>query len=143
MRVALISACWMVVCMAGCHPGSPIRTQEYSTFRARSGASYVRDRDGGSVSLWLSPQRYGYEIQGLSIKNVLAPAGSEVEVSNPSSAKGEQWMILTVRNVNTAKADWHITWDVYQGTVRQQTIHVVITPPPEVKIMIDGREAGT
>ena len=138
--------CWMVASIAGCNPGSPTPTQEYFAFVSRSGGTYVPryddtyvvDPHNGKVSIWFSPRKYGVEIQGLSIKNVLAPEGSEVDVSNPSSAKGEQWIILTVSNVNTAKADWHIAWDIYQGTDRKQTIHVVITPPPEVRIMIDG-----
>jgi hypothetical protein len=143
MRIPLITSCWLVACVGGCNVGNPIPTREYSAFVWRSGASYAGDRDGGEVSIWFSPQRYGYEIQGLSIKNVLAPEGSEVDVSNPSSAKGEQWMILTVHNVKTAKTNWRITWDVYQGMECKQRVQVIIAPPPEVKIMIDGQEVGT
>ncbi len=143
MRVLLVPSCWLLACFTGCGVGNPIPIQEYSAFVSRSGASYASARDGGELSIWFSPQRYGYEIQGLSIKDVVAPEGSAVDVSKPSSAKGEQWIILTVRNVNTARKDWHIRWDVYQGDDLKQTIHVSISPPPEVKILIDGREVST
>jgi hypothetical protein len=143
MRVILICFCWVICCTVGCNAGSTTPTQEYSAFVPMPGASFASALNDGDMSLWFSPQKYGVEIQGLSIKNILAPEGSEVSVSNPSSAKGQQWMILTVHSVNNAKTDWHIAWDIYQGQNCKQTIRAIITPPPEVKIMIDGRDVAT
>ena len=140
MRIHLAALCCVAALVAGCNIGNPIPAREYSEFASRSGGSYVPDHNNGEVSVWFSPKRYGYEIQGLSIKNVTGPRESEIGVTGPSSAKGEQWIILSVHNINAAKTDWHIAWDVYQGNTSKQTIHVTISPPPDVKLTIDGDE---
>lgn len=142
MRMCLLTL-WLTTVLAGCKVGNPTPTHEYLDFVSRSGASYASDCNGGEVCIWFRPQRSGYEIQGLSIKNVQVPEGSIVDVSRPSTAKGEQSMILTVRNVNLAESVWRIAWDVYQGNVRRQTIHVDVTPPPDVKASVDGYEVPT
>lgn len=133
---------WIITILAGCNAGKPIPTQDYSTFAARSGASYAPERNDGEVCIWFSPLGYK-EIQGLSAKIVQAPDGSIVDVSPPSWAKGEQSIILTIRNVNLARSMWRISWDVYQGGVLKQTVHVDVSPPPEVKVRSDGQEVPT
>jgi hypothetical protein len=138
MKALSIASWCILVYTAGCAVGNPIPTGEYSPFMSRSGGHYAPDRNGGEVSVWYSPERYGYEIQGLSIRNLQAPLGSAAEVSGPSSAKGEQWIILRARNVNSAKGDLRITWDVYQEAICKQSMTVVISPPPTVKVEVMG-----
>jgi len=118
-----------------CHDGT------YRTFIPDTVQGYHADPN--DVTIWMVAEPFdGISClpRDLAIRNLVAPDQCQVTIQPPGWIKGRP--LMAVYTKGTTSTPQTISFDVYQGQAKRQTVTISIARTPSLNIIIDGKRLG-
>lgn len=81
--------------------------------------------------------------QNLSVHNLTAPANWRVSIMPPGWIKGRPLMSVHIDWGTYQPTEEVVSFDIYQGLIKKQTIVISIAKKPEISIMVGGIQLET
>ena len=93
------------------------------------------------VTIWLVAKPLDGTLclpRDLTVRNLVTPEGFRVSIQPSGWIKGRPLMAVYIRGV--ADANQTISFDVYQGEAKKQTVRISITKAPYLIVSINGKQ---
>ena len=75
--------------------------------------------------------------QDVTVRNVVAPETVEVTFQPPGWIKGRPLMAVYLKGITGP--DESVSFDLYQGLKKRQTVKISVTTTPEASVTVDGK----
>ena len=144
MKRVLTNAFFLLLPVVMCSCGNPRLCPEgiYRNFQPDAVQGYtVTDDD---VTIWFAAEPLDGTsclLRDLTIRNLVTPEGCRTIMQPPGWIKGRPLMAVYI--LGATKPNQTITFDIYQGEARRQTVSITITKVPNLVVSVNGKQLGS
>lgn len=141
MKRALTNAFFLLLPAVMCGCDSPRLCPEGSYRDFEPDAVQGHEIAPDKVTIWLVAK----PVDGISslprdltVRNLVTPEGCQATIQPPGWIKGRPLMAVYVSGA--IEANQTISFDVYQGEAKKQTVRISITKAPDLIVSVNGKQ---
>ena len=137
------SILFLVLAISGCDtpPWCPVGV--YPTFQPSESSyppQYSYDVQTDYLSIKMVPVNNGCLPRDVDIQLRRVPEGCRVYAGAPGWVKGRVLMPVSIYGVKKISPDdQSIIFDIYQGSLKRQTVKISVTHTPDIVVTVDGK----
>jgi len=94
------------------------------------------------VNIWLVAKPLDGTLRlprDLTVRNLVTPEGFRVSIQPPGWIKGRPLMAVYISGAASLHTNQAVSFDIYQGEAKKQTVTISIANTPDMSVMLNGK----